>query len=894
MNEAGSSRAYRTLLRILPPSFRRSHGREMEELFLEALNARRTRGFSGYFVAWGRGVVDVILLAGRLRLRPQPGRRPRPGNGGLVGSFGQDLCFAVRTLRRRPLFATVAVLTLGVAIGASTAMFSVVDGVLLKALPYQEPGRLVEVWQTVPELQGQPGDDGARWDRYRLTYTQYRDLSETTATFVGMAAYRAGTPDVTTLIGIGEPAELRAGVASASLLPLLGVLPARGRWFLPEEEASRAGNDGASVAVISQELWKTRFGGSEEAVGSTSTLDDNSFTIVGVLPSGFQITWISASLAGEDTPGQRDIWLPIGAPGWIAHDQGYSWEVIGRLAPGATLERALAETEVVISAHRHSFGSARVLPRASEERRGLASPLFLLFGATALLLLIACGNIGTLATAEMQGRRAEIATRRALGAKTGRIARLLLTESLLLALLGSGLGVVVAFGGTKAMLILAPPIPRLHEVGVDFRALGFAIFLGLLTALLFGAGPSFFASRAQRAPSLMSSSRTSRVHGRLSRAVIGAEIALTAMLLVAGGLLTQSLHRLLGIDPGFDSSGLVTVEFRLPASRYDRETSPFFFQEALNQLQAIPGIGSVSGVSRLPFPGHTSGMNLQVDGETHSPLFYQVGPEYFETLGVPLLAGRTLDERDGPGAPISIVLNESAARRFWPGRSPVGAQVSLSYPRDPVTVVGIVRDMKRQVLSGGAEPAFFISFAQLPDETVSFVARTQIDPLDAIPLMVQAVTEVDPDLAVRNGTTLSDLVERSAADERYRSLLMNVFGLLATLLAAAGVIGVTARSVSHRTRELGIRMALGARGSGLISATIHANLRVALAGITIGLVGAFLASGVLTPFLFGIEASDLPTYATVALLMVSLSLSASYIPARRITMVNPVDVLKAE
>jgi putative ABC transport system permease protein len=811
----------------------------------------------------------------------------------------QDLRFALRTLRRRPLFAAVAVSTLGLGIGAATAMFSVVHGVLLKPLPYDEPGRLVAVWQTVPQARDLPGDDGARWDRTRLTYSQYRDLMEKSTAYQGLAAYRAGTPDVATLTGIGDPAELRAGAATASLLALLGSHPVQGRWFLPSEQASTAGDDGASVAVLSYELWRDRFGASREAVGRTVTIDDRPFTIIGVLPPEFRIHWLSASVAGEGDPGKRDIWFPIGAPGWPASQQGYSWETIGRLTAGVTVEQALAETQVIMSAHPDTFGAARVFTRPAEETRGLAPSLVLLFGATGLLVLISCSNIATLSMAELQGRRHEIATRSALGAGRARIVRLVLTESLLLAMLGSAVGAGLAFAGTRALVALAPPIARLHEVGVDVRVLAFAILVGVCAAFLFGAGPSVIASRGSARPMLMGSARTSQARRRFARSVVGVEIALTAMLLVSGGLLTRSLFRLLAIDPGFDAEGLATVEVRLPRTRYpfsNPEKRVAFLRDALDQLEGIPGIGTVTAVSRLPFPGYTSAWGMQIEGRDGylSPLGYQVGPGYLETLGVPLLAGRFLSETDGPDAPLAVVINETMARRYWPDASPIGARLNWGGSEEPVTVVGVVGDMKRQVLYAAVEPAFFIPFSQHPDETVCFVARTQMEPSEIFHFMREAVGLVDRDLVVKNATTIAALVAQSASHERYRTLLFTSFGILAALLAAAGVFGVTARSVALRTRELGIRMALGAREFGLIGTTVREMLCTGIAGTAVGLMGALWSSRLVARFLFGIEPWDPTTYAVVAALTVAVCLLASFAPARRITKVNPVEVLRAE
>jgi putative ABC transport system permease protein len=558
------------------------------------------------------------------------------------------------------------------------------------------------------------------------------------------------------------------------------------------------------------------------------------------------------------------------------------------------VEQAFAETQAILGDHAQSSGAARVLPRAAEETRGLAPPLLLLFGATALLLLLACGNIATLATAEIQGRRHEIATRSAMGAGPVRIVRLLLSESLLLALLGSLLGVALAHGGVEILVALAPAIPHLAEVAVDLRVLGFASLLTVLTAFLFGGIPALLASRRPAAPLLTGGARASRPRGSLVRVVMGAELALAVLLLVAGGLLGRSLYRLLDTDPGFDARGLAAVEVRLPESRYDREASGAFFREALARVRAIPGIGTVTAVSRLPFPGSTSTMPFEVQGRSFGPLFYQVGPRYFETLDVPILAGRSLDETSRPGDPLTIVVNETAARRFWPQGSPLGARVTLGFTQDPVTVVGVAGDMKRQALAGDAEPAFYIPFSQLPDQTLAFLARTRMDASEAVPLMREAVVSLDRELVVSTATTLSELVEDSARHERFRALLMNAFGLLATLLASAGVIGVTARSVSLRTREMGIRLALGARRPGLVKETVVESLVVGLCGTVVGLLGALWATRLLSGLLFGVQAWDPLTYGAVAVSVLVVCALASYAPARRISRVDPLKVLQAE
>jgi len=858
-----------------------------------------------------RAVLWYWMQAVRLALRYMVercfnGRAYREAGGGVcsrrnpMNSVVQDLRFALRMLRRRPLFSVVAIMTLGLGIGAATAMFSVVDGVLLKPLPYHEPDRLVAIWQTWPPARGTPGDDGARWDRYRLAYDQVRELSEHNTVFEGIAAYRAGNPDVARLTGVGDPVEVPAGAASASLLHLLGVSPLLGRWFLPEEEASRAGDDGAPVVVLSYELWQSRLGGSQATLGSTITVDDRQFTIVGILPPGFQIQWLSASIAGEGITERRDLWFPIGAPGWGAGPWSYSWETIGRLASGASLERAGAESQTVLAGHRNTDpeGEVRVIPRAAEESRGIGAPLVLLLGATGVLLLIACSNIAMLSMAETLSRRHELATRSALGAGTFRIVHMHLTESLVLGLLSSLVGVLLAYGCTSLLGVLAPPIPRLDQVGVDLRVLGFAALVGVLAALLFGTVPSVLGSvRGDRRRTARLTSTKSPSRRRVSQVIVGMEVALTAILLIAGGLLVRSLSQLLAVDIGFDTNKLATIEVVLPETRYPNDPGRAeFFETVLARLGAIPGIGSVSGVSRLPFPGYTSTWRIEIEGrdEYYGPLGYQVAPGYLEMLGVPLLAGRTLTAADGPEAPLAVVINETMARRYWPDESPIGKQFLWGGSDGPVTVVGIVADMKRQRLYAETEPAFFIPFSQHPDENACFVARTELDPKDMIPLMREALWSVDSELAVRNATTIDALVDASADRERYGSFLVCAFAFLAALLAAAGVFGITARTVAAQTREMGIRMALGAGHTGLVGTTVRSVTVTGLAGTAVGLVSALWVSHLLVEFLFGISSFDPATYAAVTAFIVVMCLVASYFPARRITRVNPVEVLRAE
>ena len=742
------------------------------------------------------------------------------------------------------------------------------------------------------------GVEEAARDRNLFNYPQYKDLSEKCTVFEGLGAYYSGQFADVTLTGVGDPINLWAGAATSSLLPLLGVRPALGRWFLPGEDASLAGDDGASIVVISHGLWEDRFGGSPDALGRVITIDDRPYTIVGVLPPRFRVRWLRASFyTGFHDRGRRDVWFPIGAPGWRAGPDSWSYEMIGRLAPGVTVERARVETQAIVSVHPDAQGDARVFPRAAEETHGLGSPLVLLFSATAFLLFIACCNIATLSLAELEGRRQEIATRAALGARASRLVRLPLTESAILAFLGCAIGTALAFGGAGVLVGLAPPIPRLHEVGVDLRVLVFAMLLGTFAAFLFGAVTSIVVYRPAVAPELRRSAGARPARRRFSNAIIGFEIAMTVMLLVTGGLLTRSLSRLLAVDPGFDTSNLATVEVWLPNTRYATgQARAAFLRDVLGELEAIPSAGTVTGASSLPFPGRTARYGIRIlergPERVGSMFVYRVAPNYLESLGVPLLAGRHLEDADGPEAPLTVVINETMARNYWPGASPIGAQ--LTYGRTTATVVGIVGDMKKKTLYDEVEPVIYVPFSQSPSNRIWLVSRTQARPREMIPLMREAVWSVDRELAITNATTVAELVAQSAAQERYRTLLMNVFGILAALLAAAGVFGVATRSVAMRTREMGIRMVLGVRKPGLVWTTLQGVLSSGMVGMALGLVGAFWAGRSISSFLFDVEPSDPLTYCVVAALVVVVCLLATYLPTRRVLRVDPVDVLRVE
>ncbi len=629
-------------------------------------------------------------------------------------------------------------------------------------------------------------------------------------------------------------------------------------------------------------------------------LADNPYAVVGVLPPGFRLESVVVTdvMAGSIDPGLRDVWVPLGQPGMRFDSEGNAFEALARLAPGVTLEQAQAETEAILAFDTNIPRLARVARRKEAVTGGFTAPLILNLGAAALLLLIACANVATLLIGEAAGRRHEIATRSALGAGRWRVVRQLLTESVVLGLLGSFVGILVAMAATRVLVHLAPPIPRLVEVEVSVRVMAFAAGAGLGTALLFGLAPLAVLTRGSVARPLATRGRGTTGRDRsFQGAVVSLQVALTVVMLVAGGLLARSLVRLLAVDPGFRTESLATFELVADRGRYPTgvEVSRFF-AEVVGSLESVPGVVSVTGSYGLPFPGGAplNGFRIEAQGEDGDVVGRRrtVLPGYHETLGIPLLAGRFLSETDDADAPGAIVISESMARRFWTDESPVGATVLLWGSRR--TVVGVVGDVRHTTLSTQGEPTFYVPFQQALRSNLNLVMRTAADPSELMPQLRQAVWSVDPDMPIGDQGTISASVTRSAADNRYRTLLVLAFGGLAALLAAVGIFGVTARAVAQRTRELGIRIAVGARQNELVGLVLRHSLIVGLAGTGVGLLGAVWTSRLLSRYLFSIEPWDPPTYAVVGAFVMLVCLAASYIPARRVASLAPMEVLRDE
>jgi predicted permease len=816
-------------------------------------------------------------------------RKIGTGSGGnhLLSGFKRDFTFGMRALRRRPTFAALSIGLLGLGIGAFSVTVSLVEGVLLRELPYPGTGELVKVWQTLPEWQGLEGRDEF-WDKIGFSWEEFLTLREETEALRAVAAFRTRTMILT---GNGFPERLDVGEATSGLFPLLGVRPHLGRLFLPGEE----GPGSERLAVISNDLWASRFGSDPEVVGKTIQLDSEPFEVVGVLPPGFRLRSTFYDLLNQSMDaGDRAIWVPIHfeGVGLGAHEL----EGIGRLAEGSSIARLRSELETVLGKGRSpgQWGFRITHPRA-EITDPYRSSLFLLMATSGALLLIACGSIAVLYLSEASARGQEIATRMALGAKRGTLLGQFLTESLLVGLLGALLGLAVAWGGLCLLGSLAPPVPRMEEVGLNLPVLLAAIVAGIGTSVLFGIAPvSLLGERSLRIGQGLRGRGISKGGGKIHKWVIGTELAFSVIVLVNGGLLTRSLIKLTQVDPGFDARGVATVQVPLPTSGdLDSERVLALYREILEEVSQLSGVEMAGAADGLPYPGLPTGDQFEI-GEREgyiTPRDHIVLPGYVETMGIPLLAGRSLVEADyGPfGLGVALV-NETMAHLYWPDQSPIGEVIR----QGPLVfeIVGIVGDVLESRLSAAPLPTVFRNGPRIPQAGMCVVARTRGDPTGLVQEMRRAVWRVAPHLPLDQETTLAALVNNSTISERYRSALVMIVASLAGLIASIGVFGVTAHTVSRRSREMGIRKALGGTDAKLIWEIVRSTSIPIGLGLGAGAVGALGASRMVEGLIFGIGAWDAPTFLAVTVLLSTLAWCAAAIPAARVSRVQPIEVIR--
>ena len=799
-----------------------------------------------------------------------------------MDTLWQDLRYAVQQLRRSSGFAIVAVLTLALGIGASTAIFSVVNSVLLHPLPYLQPERLVSL-----DLDGLS---------YEGTFLQFRERAKSLA----VAAYRGRDLSLT---GHGEPLRLRGSATSSNLFSTLGVDAALGRTFLATE--SQPGSD--AVVILSYGLWEARFGGDPAIVGQQIRLDSTSRTVVGVMPAGFRFPnsttelWVPLAI---DPANNVDLWSRMVM-------------VIGRLGPGVTLAEARAEIgslapqmlELFPWSMPGKYGrDATAIPLREQVVGDVRPMLLILLGAVGFVLLIACVNVANLLLVRTAARQRELAIRTALGAGRSRLIRQLLTESTILALLGGATGLLLAVWGVHALAGSLPTdTPRLTEIGVDGRVLAVTLVVALTTGLAFGLLPAFRAARPAAQVVLKEGGRGSsagRERRRASGVLVVSEIALAVVLVTCAGLLMRSFWRLLETDPGFSTEQLVSATVVPPTFRYQSDAGRRqFYQEVVQRLDALPGVRMAAVTSHLPFGGKNYGSVFAVEGrpdpaKTGNWPWAEVGAvvskDYFRTAGVPVLRGRGFTEADREGSPGAVLINETLARHFWPDEDPLGKRMRQPGDTGWSTIVGIVGNVKHDQLGETQKGAFYRPLLQRSIDHSSVVVRTTVDPEIFATRLSAVVASVDPDTPVSDIRTMDQLVSASLSRPRFAMALLSAFGALALVLGAVGIYGVTAYSVSQRTHEIGVRMTLGARSDEVLRMVIRQGGALALAGVIVGLIASSALTRLMGSLLYGVSTLDTMTFVSAPIVLLGIALLASYIPARRAARVDPTIALREE
>jgi putative ABC transport system permease protein len=803
-----------------------------------------------------------------------------------MGILLQDLRYGFRMLVKTPGFSVVAIVALALGIGANTAIFSVVNGVLLRQLPYQEPERLVVLAQKMPQ-NPQAG----------FSIADLFDFKEQNQSFEQCAGFYSE------LVNLGSAQGTQQSPVSyvtADFFAALGVQPRVGRAFLPKDDYAGASQE----VVISHDVWQKQFGGSPNVTGQKVTLDGRPFEVIGVMPQGFQFYE------------PIDLWLPIGLwPYSRERDNHWALYAVARLKPGVTIHAAQAEMDGIASQLSQQYPEtntdrgAALFPLYDEMVGEIRPALQLLLAAVGFVLLIACANVANLLLARSSVRQKEIAIRAALGAGRWRIVRQLLTESLLLALLGGALGVLLAFWATDlVMAVGGADIPRLAEVSIDRSVLGFSLLVTMLAGVCFGLAPALQATKLELTTALKESSRsaTGGRGRRLRDALVIAEVALALVLLIGAGLLIKSLSLLRGVDPGYEPGQVLTVGISLPRATYrDDFDRARLSQQVLERVKAIPGAQSAASSYPLPVYGMAWGMFCRAEGEPEpAPGQAQecrtatVSPGFFQTLRIPLLQGRDFNESDRQESQAVIVIDETLARRHWPNESAVGKRLIVSDDR-PREVVGVVGAVRNWGLNEAPRAQIYLPHLQ-PLATTSFVpftylsVRTEVAPMSLAAVVKSKIEEIDRDVAVSEMKTMDELLDQSVAQRRFSTLLMELFSGLALLLAAVGIYGVMSYSVTQRTQEIGIRMALGAQTRDVLKMVIGHGMTLVLIGVGIGLVGAISVTRIMSSLLYGVSATDPVTFIVVSLLLAGVALLACLVPARRAMKVDPMEALRYE
>jgi predicted permease len=870
---------------LLPPRFHREFGAEMTLVFADLHEAAGRAGRCRALAALGAELPGLVRLAIRERRAERNERAHHataaPRERDMIESLLQDLRFAGRALRRSPGFTLTAVLTLALGVGANTAIFSVVDGVLLRPLALREPDRLVAVGEAVA--------DGGAADYAVTSPGSFFDWQRQASTLriAGLSSSEG------TLTGRGEPERLQGASTIGGLFEVLGVPALFGRTITTADEDPGA----ERTIVLSYATWRRLFGEDRAALGRTLTLNGTPRTIVGVMPPTFRFP-----------DGTTEFWTPSRfEPEFRANRDQYFIQAVARLAPGATIGRARAEMATIAARMRRDWPMYNenlrivVLPLQETIVAGVRARLLVLMGAVAFVLLITCANLGNLLLARISARRREIAVRQALGAGRGRIARQLLTESVALALAGGAAGLLV--GKAFLELLLAAQastnLPRADEIGLDSRVLLFTLGVSLLAGLLFGSLPAWQLARARSSDALREGARGSAGHQWAQRALVVSELATAMVLLTGAGLLLRSFSLLQRVDPGFTTESLLTFDVSARAG------SAPIFPASLERIDAIPGVRSAAIVSQLPVTGRGIGAwfnrldrPLPPDVKPAGEAYRVVTPGYFATIGLPLKRGRLLTDDDRADRP-AVVISDALARKYYAGEDPVGKEIYLGAADnrlfDRGTIVGVVGDTRDAGLGSDPLPTVYIPYAVMPTwPTFSYVIRTAGEATRVAAAARDAIRALDPSLPIRNVRTVEDVLAESVAPSRWSTTLLGVFAAVALTMAALGVFGILSFVVTQRTRELGIRMALGAAPASVRRMVVGQGLGLAAAGLALGVAGALVLTRLMTSLLYGVSPTDPVTYAGVAAVLVVIAALASYLPARRATRVDPMIALRAD
>jgi putative ABC transport system permease protein len=806
-----------------------------------------------------------------------------------MDNLRSDIRYALRSLSKRPGFTFIAILTLALGIGANTAIFSAINALLLKPLPFPELDRVVAVWDKLPSR-------GVLHNEVAMA--NYLDLKAQNQSFDQLAIYRWWSANLT---GVDTPERIQGFLVSANYLDAIGIKPIMGRNFYPEE--NQPGKD--RVAIITHSLWQRRFGGDPNIVNKTITINTIVRTVVGVMPERFNF------------PKGAEIYAPLPMTPEVMSSRGnHSYYIVGRLKPNVSIESAQADTDNITARLEQQYPEtnkgwgATVFPIVADTVRLYDTPLWVMMGAVGFVLLIACANVANLMLARASGRQREIALRAALGASRWRIIRQLLTESVIVALAGGAVGILIGFWGIDALRAANPGeaakyAPGWYQLGINFPTLAFTLGLSLFSGIVFGLAPALQVSKPNLNDSLKEGSRqTSGSSHYLRSSLVVFEVALSLMLLVGAGLLARSFLSLLKTDPGFNPDNVLTLNLVLPGAKYrEQPQRAAFYNDLVQRVKAYPGVESAAAVNYLPLGGANSSDSYLVEGvpepapgDENEGRYRVCTPDYFRTMGIPLLKGRSFTDQDKAGTTPVVVVNETLARKHWAGEDPIGKRIRFYGPPERMQwmeIVGVVEDVKHE-LNLPVTPEYYLPHAQDPWNAMVLVARTRVEPGSLASALRQQVWAIDKDQPVFDIRTMQEVRSTSVALYSFSSVMLAIFAAVALVLASVGIYGVMAFAVTQRTQEIGIRMALGARALDVLKLVVKHGMKLAVLGIVIGLAGSWAITRFMEKLLVDVQPTDLLTFSVVSVFLLLSAFVACYLPARRATKVDPLQALRHE